>query len=118
MAYFLGLDVSTTGSKALLIDQKGEVIATASSAHTLSSPKPLWSEQDPGEWWQAVIKSIQTVIAQTEISPAEIEAVGLTGQMHGLVLMDENGQVLRPAILWNDQRCQAQCDEIHSRIGK
>ncbi|HHX09046.1 MAG TPA: xylulokinase [Chloroflexi bacterium] len=118
MTYFLGLDVSTTGSKALLIDQKGEVIGTASSAHMLSSPKPLWSEQDPGEWWQAVIKSVQTVIAQTQINSAEIEAVGLTGQMHGLVLLDEDGQVLRPAILWNDQRCQAQCDEIHSRIGK
>ena len=118
MTYFLGLDVSTTGSKALLIDQKGEVIGTASSAHMLSSPKPLWSEQDPGEWWQAVIKSVQTVIAQTQINSAEIEAVGLTGQMHGLVLLDEDGQVLRPAILWNDQRCQAQCDQIHDRIGR
>lgn len=118
MAYFLGLDVSTTSSKALLIDQNGVVLGTASSAHTLSSPKPLWSEQDPAEWWQAVINSIQTVISQTGVQPGEIEAVGLTGQMHGLVLLDEEGQVLRPAILWNDQRCQAQCDEIHNRIGK
>jgi xylulokinase len=118
MAYFLGLDVSTTSSKALLIDQDGAVLGTASSAHTLSSPKPLWSEQDPTEWWQAVINSIQTVISQTGVQPGEIEAVGLTGQMHGLVLLNEEGQVLRPAILWNDQRCQAQCDEIHNRIGK
>ena len=118
MAYFLGLDVSTTGSKALLIDRQGEVLGTASSAHTLSTPKPLWSEQDPNEWWQAVILSIQSVIAQTGIDASEIEAVGLTGQMHGLVLLDAAGEVLRPAILWNDQRCQAQCDEIHRRIGK
>jgi len=118
MAYFLGLDVSTTSSKALLIDRKGVVLGTASSPHALSSPKPLWSEQDPAEWWQAVIQSIRDVIIQTGVSSSEIEAVGLTGQMHGLVLLDAEGEVLRPAILWNDQRCQAQCDEIHRRVGK
>ena len=118
MAYFLGLDVSTTSSKALLIDHHGEVLGTASSPHTLSSPKPLWSEQDPMEWWQAVTQSIRNVISQTKIDPNEIEAVGLTGQMHGLVILDEQNEILRPAILWNDQRCQAQCDEIHERIGK
>src|SRR5690606_15890459 len=118
MATILGLDVSTTGSKALLIDSKGEVLGTASSPHTLSTPKPLWSEQDPEMWWQAVINSIQSVIAQTGVEPIEIDAIGLTGQMHGLVLLDAEGEVLRPAILWNDQRCQAQCDEIHKRVGK
>ena len=118
MAYFLGLDVSTTSSKALLIDRSGKVLGTASSAHSLSSPKPLWSEQDPAQWWQAVVQSIRNVILQTGIAPGEIEAIGLTGQMHGLVLLDEAGEVLRPAILWNDQRCQAQCDEIHQRVGK
>jgi len=118
MAHYLGLDVSTTSSKALLINQKGEVMGSASSPHTLSSPKPLWSEQDPGQWWQAVIKSIQSVVSQTQINPHEIAAVGLTGQMHGLVLLDADGEVLRPAILWNDQRCQNQCDQIHQKIGK
>ena len=118
MAYILGLDVSTTGSKALLIDRKGEVIGTASSPHSLSTPKPLWSEQDPDMWWQAVTNSIRSLIAQTGVDPNKIEAVGLTGQMHGLVLLDADGKVLRPAILWNDQRCQAQCDEIHARVGK
>ncbi len=118
MAYFLGLDVSTTSSKALLIDRKGVVLGTASTAHSLSSPKPLWSEQDPAQWWQAVVQSIQNVIRQTGIKASEIEAIGLTGQMHGLVLLDAEGEVLRPAILWNDQRCQSQCDEIHKRVGK
>lgn len=118
MAFILGLDVSTTGSKALLIDRKGMVLGTASSPHMLSTPKPLWSEQDPEMWWQAVIKSIRNVIAQTGVDPNEIEAIGLTGQMHGLVLLDSDDKVLRPAILWNDQRCQAQCDEIHERVGK
>jgi len=118
LAYFLGLDVSTTSSKALLIHRSGKVVGTASSAHSLSSPKPLWSEQDPAQWWRAVVQSIQIVIKQTGISSSEIEAIGLTGQMHGLVLLDAEGEVLRPAILWNDQRCQAQCDEIHQRVGK
>ena len=115
---FLGLDVSTTGSKALLIDKSGVVIGTASTAHTLQTPKPLWSEQDPREWWEACAASIRKVLAETGSSAESIAAVGLTGQMHGLVLLDAAGEVLRPAILWNDQRTQSQCDEIHRRIGK
>lgn len=118
MTYFLGIDTSTTGSKALLIDERGEVIAVASSPHTLQTPRPLWSEQDPREWWEAVSASIRSVLEQTGIGGEAVEAVGLTGQMHGLVLLDEVGNVLRPAILWNDQRTQRQCDEIHARIGK
>jgi len=118
MSYYLGIDVSTTGSKALLINQQGSVLGTASSPHTLSTPKPLWSEQDPAEWWQAVIKSIHALLAETGVDSKEIAAVGLTGQMHGLVLLDSNGDVLRPAILWNDQRTQVQCDQIHQKIGR
>ena len=118
MTYFLGIDTSTTGSKALVIDERGEVIAVASSPHTLQTPRPLWSEQDPREWWEATSMSIHSVLEQAGIGGEEIRAVGLTGQMHGLVLLDESGNVLRPAILWNDQRTQMQCDEIHERIGK
>ncbi len=118
MAYYLGIDISTTGSKSLLIDQLGSVLCTASSPHTLSTPKPLWSEQDPREWWLAVINSINSVITQARIDPHDVAAIGLTGQMHGLVLLDAKGEVLRPAILWNDQRTQKQCDEIHERVGK
>lgn len=118
MAYFLGIDTSTTGSKALIIDDRGEVIAVASSPHTLQTPRPLWSEQDPREWWDAVATSIRSVLEKASIGGEEIRAVGLTGQMHGLVLLDDAGNVLRPAILWNDQRTQSQCDEIHDRIGK
>ncbi|HOV06891.1 MAG TPA: FGGY family carbohydrate kinase, partial [Anaerolineaceae bacterium] len=116
--YFLGIDVSTTGSKALLIDTAGSVIAVASSPHTLSTPKPLWSEQDPEEWWQATAQSIRSVLQASTIKPGAIKSIGLTGQMHGLVLLGESGVVLRPAILWNDQRTQAQCDEIHRLIGR
>ena len=116
--YFLGIDTSTTSSKALLVDEDGKVIAVASSPHTLQTPKPLWSEQSPLEWWNAVLLSIRSVLEKAGIDGERIAAVGLTGQMHGLVLLDEAGYVLRPAILWNDQRTQSQCDEIHHIIGK
>ena len=118
MAYFLGIDTSTTGSKALIIDEQGEVVAVASSPHTLQTPRPLWSEQNPREWWDAVTVSIRSALEQAGLRGEQIGAVGLTGQMHGLVLLDESGEVLRPAILWNDQRTQSQCDEIHARIGR
>ena len=116
--YFLGIDASTTSSKALLVDESGNVIAVASSPHTRQTPKPLWSEQDPHEWWDAVSASIRSVLEKAGIGGERIAALGLTGQMHGLVLLDDTGYVLRPAILWNDQRTQRQCDEIHQRIGK
>ena len=118
MAYFLGIDTSTTSSKALIIDEHGEVIAVTSSPHTLQTPKPLWSEQNPLEWWEAVSASVRSVLEKAGISGDRIAAFGLTGQMHGLVLLNDAGNVLRPAILWNDQRTQSQCDEIHQRVGK
>jgi xylulokinase len=116
--YFLGIDVSTTASKALLIDEHGDMVAVASSPHTLQTPRPLWSEQDPREWWEATSASIKSVLEKAGFGAERIGAVGLTGQMHGLVLLDGTGNVLRPAILWNDQRTQSQCDEIHQIIGK
>jgi len=118
MAHFLGIDTSTTGSKAILIDESGQICAAASAPHTLQTPKPLWSEQDPSQWWRAVVDSTHAVVEQAGLDRDSIVAIGLTGQMHGLVLLDEAGEVLRPAILWNDQRTQRQCDEIHARIGK
>jgi xylulokinase len=117
-SYFLGVDTSTTSSKALLIDEAGAVVAVASSPHTLQTPRPLWSEQNPAEWWQAVCVSIRSVLKKAGVKAETITSIGLTGQMHGLVLLDDAGEVLRPAILWNDQRTQVQCDEIHTRIGK
>ncbi len=116
--FFLGIDTSTTSSKALLVDETGKVVAVASSPHTLQTPKPLWSEQDPHEWWEAVAGSIKRLLTESGVGAERVAAVGLTGQMHGLVLLDEAGEVLRPAILWNDQRTQAECDEIHARIGR
>ncbi len=114
---FLGLDVSTTGAKALLIDASGAVVSSATTPLTLSTPQPLWSEQNPQDWWDGIAASIRRALAQAEVSGDAVTAVGLTGQMHGLTLLDAAGAVLRPAILWNDQRTGAQCDEIRARMG-
>ncbi len=118
MPYLLGIDVSTTGVKALLINQNGGVVGSANTEHPLSTPYPLWSEQDPADWWNGAVRSIRQVFQETGVSADEVAGVGLTGQMHGLTLLDEAGNVLRPAILWNDQRTGAQCDEIRARLGK
>jgi xylulokinase len=111
----LGIDVSTTGVKALVIDGDGAIVASFTSPLHLSNPRPLWSEQHPHDWWEAAINSIQNVLCQTNAN--DIAAIGLTGQMHGLVLLDDTGVALRPAILWNDQRCAEECDEIRERVG-
>ncbi|HET6445220.1 MAG TPA: xylulokinase [candidate division Zixibacteria bacterium] len=114
----LGIDISTTGAKALLIDEHGQVKGSVTTPLELSTPRPLWSEQNPADWWEGAKKSIGHVLKISGVHPSEIAAVGLTGQMHGLVLMDAEGAVLRPAMLWNDQRTGDQCDEIRKRLGK
>ncbi len=117
-SYYLGIDASTTATKALLIDAAGDVVAVAATEYKYETPHSLWSEQDPILWWYGAVQSIRQVLAQTGIDPASIGGIGLTGQMHGLVLLDEAGTVLRPAILWNDQRTGAQCDAMRARVGK
>ncbi|HVN53280.1 MAG TPA: xylulokinase [Anaerolineaceae bacterium] len=114
---FLGLDVSTTGSKALLVDEQGGVVASGSQEHPISTPRPLWSEQNPHDWWESSQAAIRQALDAAGVSGEAIHAVGLTGQMHGLVLLDAAGQVLRPAILWNDQRTAEECQEMTERIG-
>ena len=118
MTYFLGIDSSTTATKALLMDADGEVVSVASSEYTYETPRPMWTEQRPELWWQATAESVRQVLGQSGVDAADVQAVGLTGQMHGLVLLDRDGEVLRPAILWNDQRTAAECDEIRERLGK
>ena len=118
MKYFIGIDTSTTATKALLIDESGKVLVVASSEYPYETPQPLWSEQEPSLWWRGTIESIRQVLAKTSVDAVSVKGIGLTGQMHGLVLLDENGEVLRPAILWNDQRTGAQCDAIRSRLGR
>jgi len=115
--FLLGIDVGTTGSKALLIDADGAVIASATTEYPMFTPQPLWAEQNPADWWTATVTSIRQVLEQGDVRPDQVAGVGLTGQMHGLVLLDGAGEVLRPCIMWNDQRTAAQCAEITARVG-
>ena len=118
MALYLGLDISTTGAKALLVDEQGAVCASATAEYPLSTPRLLWSEQDPADWWKGAASSIHSALTQAGVGGEAVRGIGLTGQMHGLVLLDAAGKVLRPAILWNDQRTGAQCLEIERRVGQ
>ncbi|HUG48377.1 MAG TPA: xylulokinase [Candidatus Limnocylindria bacterium] len=117
MKHVLGLDVSTTATKAVLVNERGEVAAAASAEYPFTTPRPLWSEQDPALWWTAAQSAIPQALAAAGISGAQVEAIGLSGQMHGLVLLDAAGKVLRPAILWNDQRTAAECEVIRRAVG-
>ena len=113
--YFAGIDVSTTASKVLLIDDHGLVVASHSTPHDLSTPRPLWSEQDPHQWWQATATSLRAVLQQ--VRAKDIACIGLTGQMHGMTMLDARGEPLRPAILWNDGRSVGQCAAITAEVG-
>lgn len=121
----LGLDIGTSSTKALVADGEGRVLGAASAEHDVSTPRIGWSEQDPAQWWRATGEATRRAAAEARIDAREIAAVGLSGQMHGLVLLDakaaesngESGSVLRPAILWNDQRTAAQCEAIEAAVG-
>ena len=117
MPYLLGLDIGTSGAKALLCDERGAVLATATAEYPLSSPRPLWSEQDPADWWRGARAALRDVVAQAGVAPGQIAGLGLTGQMHGAVFLDARDAVIRPALLWNDQRTAAECAEIAERVG-
>jgi xylulokinase len=117
MGVFLGIDIGTSGTKTLLINEAGEILAEASEQYDCEHPKPLWSEQDPELWWQATVKTARAAVKQARVKPADVKAIGLSGQMHGSVFLDKNDQVIRPALLWNDQRTAAECEEIETRAG-
>jgi xylulokinase len=116
MKHFLGIDIGTSGAKALALTENGIIAAMAQQEYPLSTPQPLWAEQDPYLWWNATQFCIRRVLSQVPAS--EITAVGLTGQMHGLVMLDKYGDVLRPAILWCDQRTALQCQEMTVAVGE
>jgi xylulokinase len=117
VAHVLGIDVSTTATKAVLIDETGAVSGVGAAEYGFEVPQPLWSEQEPGLWWDGAVAAIRSVLASTGTAGNDIAGIGLTGQMHGLVLLDERNEVLRPAILWNDQRTAAECDAIRAAVG-
>jgi xylulokinase len=118
MTLTLGIDTSTTATKAVLVDRSGAVVGTALATYGAESPHPLWSEQNPDLWWTATQQAVRRVLSDTGAHPGSVTGVGLTGQMHGLVLLDADDRPLRSAILWNDQRTAAECDEIRERIGR
>ena len=116
--WFLGLDVGTGGTRAVVVDTEGSLIAGASSEHApFRTPHPGWAEQDPEDWWRAAQQAIQLALAAAPEPKHPIAAIGLTGQMHGAVMLDENGAVLRPSLIWCDTRTQPECDWLHERIG-
>lgn len=114
--YYIGIDIGTSSVKALLIDSGGRVIKTSVPEYSFQTPKPLWAEADPLDWWEATQQAIKELLLKVQSS--EIAGIGLTGQMHGMVAMNKEGSVLRPCIMWNDQRSHLECDEITERVGQ
>jgi xylulokinase len=118
MTVAIGVDVGTTGAQAVAVDDEGRVVATASSEYPLLTPRPQWTEQDPARWWQGVRDVLSSATRDVEGAGHSVAGVGLTGQMHGSVFLDAAGEVIRPALLWNDQRTAKQCEEIAEVVGE
>ena len=113
---YLGIDIGTSAVKALLADAEQNVVAEATQELSISRPKPMWSEQDPEDWWNAVVRAVMNLRQQAPQSFRAIQGVGLSGQMHGAVLLARDGTVLRPAILWNDGRSHEQCVALEQKV--
>lgn len=113
----LGIDVGTSGTKALLCSREGKVLATATAEHPIQMPRPGWSEQRPADWWDSTVRAVRAAIRKSRRSGRQVKAVGLSGQMHGSVFLDRAGKVIRPALLWNDQRTGEQCRTIEAAAG-
>ncbi|MBI2299320.1 MAG: xylulokinase [Armatimonadetes bacterium] len=119
MAALLGIDIGTTGTKTILLDPDGgRIVASAVAEYPLHTPRPGWTEQDPVDWWNAVVETIRAVLDKSQVDPADVKGIGLSGQMHGSVFLDAGGNVIRRALLWNDQRTGAQCEWITRAAGK
>jgi xylulokinase len=116
---WLGIDIGTGGSRALLVDGNGRVLAGCTAAHEeMRMERPLWAEQRPENWWDAASEAVRGALAQAGASGSDVKCVGLSGQMHGLVMLDSAGAVIRPSLIWCDQRSQAQVDFVHSKLGR
>jgi xylulokinase len=117
MRYLLGIDVGTSATKTVLFDENCQVIASASEEYPLYQPQNGWAEQNPEDWYQATVHTIQSVLTKAKVPAADVKGIGLSGQMHGLVMLDAANQVIRPAIIWCDQRTAKECEEITQRVG-
>lgn len=114
---FLGIDIGTSGTKALAVGETGEILARAVADYPIFHPKPGWSEQDPADWWTATVATIRSLTRRAKLKPADVKGIGLSGQMHGSVFLDKSDKILRRALLWNDQRTAAQCAQIERLAG-
>src|SRR5262245_25516963 len=118
MNYWLGIDVGTGGTRALLINQRGKAVHSFTANHEdMRMERPLWAEQRPENWWDAAQHAIRGVLADASVSGSDVRGIGLTGQMHGLVMLDAQDRVIRPALIWCDQRSQTQVDGINQLVG-
>ncbi|MFH0965278.1 MAG: xylulokinase [Planctomycetota bacterium] len=118
MSFVVGIDVGTTSARALVCNEAGGILASAAEEYPLYAPKPGWSEQKCEDWWEATVVAVNVAMEQAKVKAEEIKGIGLTGQMHGAVFLDEKNEALRPAILWNDQRTAEECEEITSTVGR
>lgn len=117
MAYLIGIDIGTSGTKTVLFDEVGGVIADSLMEYPMYQPQNGWAEQLPSDWWQAVVGTLADVMKKSGIAPGEVAGIGLSGQMHGLVMLDGDDEVIRPSIIWCDQRTAKECVEITEKIG-
>jgi xylulokinase len=116
---WLGIDIGTGGSRALLVDERGVVRAGCTAPHEdMAMARPLWAEQRPQNWWDAAVSAIRQALAAAQISGSQVKGIGLSGQMHGLVILDAGGQVIRPSLIWCDQRSQPQVDAVNAKLGR
>lgn len=117
MNVYLGIDVGTSGTKVLAISADGKILGAGLGEYPCYAPRPLWSEQNPDDWWNAVVRVVPQVLEKANIKGSDVKGIGLSGQMHGSVFLDKNDAVIRPAILWNDQRTAKECAEIEEAVG-
>ena len=118
MNYLIGVDIGTSGTKTVLFDIEGNTISSALKEYPMQQPNIGWAEQNPEDWWDATYNTIKQVVTKSGVDPKKIKGIGLAGQMHGLVLLDKDNKVLRPSIIWCDQRTDRECAEITKLIGK
>ena len=117
MNYTIGVDIGTSGTKSVLFDEKGNVIASASAEYPMYQPQNGYAEQNPEDWYNASISTIREIVSKSGIDTDKIAGLGLSGQMHGLVMLDDENKVIRPAIIWCDQRTSKECEEITEKVG-
>ena len=114
MNYLIGIDVGTSATKTVLFDEKGTVISSSSQEYPLYQPHNGWAEQKPEDWRDAVLKTLKEVVVQSGVAKEDVKGIGISGQMHGLVMLDEDGEVIRPSIIWCDQRTGAEVEDMLS----